>query len=102
MAGEQPFFVQDDQLCLAFRPTLPGWLFDEADTVTFTFLGHTQVTYHNPGKADTFQGGGLEAHRIVLDTQQGRQIELSHGIIGAPYAEMVRAGEVDRIDVIFV
>ena len=55
MAGEKPFGVDPSgTLILSLRPILPGWLFTEEGTVTFTFLGEVQVTYHNPSKADTW------------------------------------------------
>ena len=99
MAGKQPFFVRDGELSLAFKPALPGWLFDETGKVAFTFLGCTRVTYYNPGKVDTFRNGGPNVRRVVLHTQDRGQIELSCSIIGAPYAEMVRTGQVKAIDV---
>jgi hypothetical protein len=101
MTGKQPFFVQDGQLGLAFKPALPGWLFDETGTVTFTLLGHTEITYHNPDKADIFRNGEPRVARVILHTRDHQQIELSHGSIGAPYAEMVRAGQVKAMDVFF-
>ncbi len=68
MAGRQPFFLQDGELCLALKPTLPGWLFDSEGKVTFVFLGHTPVTIHNPGRVDTWRdqdarAAGGAAHR---------------------------------------
>jgi hypothetical protein len=100
MAGKQPFLVRGGQLCLALRPALPGWLFDDAGTLAFTFLGHTRVTYHNPGPVDTF-GDSAQIRCIVLHPRDGQEIEIEHGVIGPPYAEMVRAGQVDGIDVFF-
>ncbi|MGD8399281.1 MAG: cellobiose phosphorylase, partial [Anaerolineae bacterium] len=35
MAGRQPFFLQNEKLCLQFKPTLPGWLFDADGKLTF-------------------------------------------------------------------
>jgi hypothetical protein len=99
LAGKQPFFVQDGQLCLALKPALPGWLFDENDQVRFKFLGACDVTYHNPRRLDTFQEG-LERQRTVLHTQDDRTVELG-GVVTAPYAEMVRDGRVYAIDVFF-
>jgi hypothetical protein len=101
MAGEQPFFMQDGELYLAFKPALPGWLFDENGIVSFTFLGGCQVVYNNPGKLDTFANGGLEPHNVTLHTADGRTIEIPGAIIGAPYAAMVREGRVDSIHLIF-
>jgi hypothetical protein len=100
LAGKRPFFVRDGQLCLALKPALPSWLFDAQDQVRFTFLGACQVTYHNPRRLDTFQEG-LEPQKIVLHTQQdGQTVELG-GVVIAPYAEMVREGQVHTIDVFF-
>jgi hypothetical protein len=101
MAGRQPFFLQNGNLCLAFKPTLPGWLFDAEGKVTFTFLGHTPVTVHNPRKVDTWQNEGsgwLSKLPAVLHIPAQGQIEFSSGIVPAPYAEMVRAGGVEAIE----
>ncbi len=98
MVGAQPFLMQNDQLCLAFNPLLPGWLFDQDGKISFTFLGHTPVVYHNPKKVDTFQNSAL-IQRVVLQTHDNQQIELIGNLIGAPHAAMVRAGQVKRIEV---
>ena len=52
MAGPQPFRMQAGQLYLRFQPALPGWLFDQAGRLSFTFLGQCEVTYHNPQRLD--------------------------------------------------
>jgi hypothetical protein len=101
MFGQRPFFVQDGELCLEFKPALPGWMFDERGTVTFTFLGCTEVTYHNPSKTDVTPQGTLAISRVALRTPDHQEIELSQSTIGAPYAEMVRTGQVRTIDVYF-
>jgi len=99
MAGERPFFVQDGKLCLAFRPVLPAWLFDQAGMVAFMFLGHTRVIYHNPERHDISQDSGAVIRRCVLYLQDERRIEVSGSVIAAPYAELVRTGEVNQIKV---
>jgi hypothetical protein len=101
MAGKQPFFVKNGRLHLAFKPALPGWLFDPSGTVTFTFLGCCQVVYHNPQRRDTFADGGIELDRIALRMAGGEAVELDGGVIGPPLAERVRAGQVDSIYVYF-
>lgn len=50
MAGQSPFVWKNQSLYLEFKPILPGWLFDSQGNLTFTFLGHTAVTYKNPSK----------------------------------------------------
>ncbi len=101
MAGQRPFLLEDGKLCLAFRPTLPGWLFDKDGKLTFTFLGRVPVTYHNPDRRDIYPNDELSARRLVLHLPDGRQVEFATGMIGEPYAQMVRAGEIAKIDVHF-
>jgi hypothetical protein len=98
MFGQHPFFVQDGVLCLAFRPALPGWLFDEGGTVRSAFLGHTTVVYHNPDRVEV-SPDTVSVARMVLYLRDGTSIGSSSAIIGAPYADQTRAGQVQQIDV---
>ena len=100
MAGAQPFFVQKDQLCLALKPILPGWLFNEDGTISFQFLGRTPVTYHNPSRRDSFDPQAV-IRSICMQPNQGRAIELAGEVIPAPYARQVRDGKIKHIDVYF-
>jgi hypothetical protein len=101
MAGPRPFFVRDGELTLAFNPTLPGWLFDENGRLTFTFLGQVQVTYHNPDRFDIYPNNGLSARPLVLHLPDGGQVEFAEGIVGKPHAQMVREGQITKIDISF-
>ena len=96
MAGQQPFFVQKGRLHLALRPALPGWLFDDHNQASFRFLGRTNVTYHNPARRDTWKRSPA---RSVLTLATGETVELAGGVIGPPYAELVRTGEVEVVAV---
>jgi hypothetical protein len=101
MAGQQPFFLHDGMLCLQLKPALPGWLFDAEGRVTFTFLGHTPVTVHNPGRVDTWrekEAGELRKRPAVLYLPGQGEIKFADGIVPAPYAEMVRTGQVEAIE----
>ncbi len=98
MFGQQPFFLRDGALCLAFRPALPGWLFDEAGTLRSTFLGHTDVVYHNSDRVDVFPDRASTA-RMVLRSRDGTTVDLPLAVVEAPYARQVRLGRVERIDV---
>ena len=103
MAGPKPFFVENGELCLAFRPALPGWLFDAEGKVTFTFLGRTPVTINNPSRLDTWldeKAHVLRKHSTMLHIPGQGQIEFSDGIVRAPYAEMVRSGQVEAIELL--
>jgi len=101
MAGGQPFFLRNGTLCLQFRPALPGWLFDKDGKLTFTFLGQVPVTYHNPARRDIYPNNGLSSRHLILHLPDGRQVEFAEGMIGEPYAQMVRVGEATKIDVLF-
>jgi hypothetical protein len=101
MAGRQPFFLQEGKLCLQFKPTLPGWLFDTEGRLSFTFLGQVRVTYHNRDRRDLFPNNGMSTRSATLTLADRRQIEFPEGIIGEPYAQMVRAGQITNIDVDF-
>jgi hypothetical protein len=94
MAGPQPFFMQDGELCLAFRPVLPGWLFRDDGALTFTFLGQCEVTYRKPLGA----GDPAAVTAVTLHLPAGQQVSLPGGMIGAPYAAMVRSGEIKQIE----
>lgn len=97
MVGPQPFCLNDGELQLKFHPALPGWLFAEDDTITFKFLGHCTVTYHNPRRVDTFNEE-TQIRRIVLSDRAGEQTEFAGDVIGAPWAARIRSGEVARLD----
>jgi hypothetical protein len=101
MAGRQPFFLQDGKLCLALKPSLPGWLFDTEGRLSFTFLGRVSVTYHNHDRRDLFPNDGVSVRRVILHLPDGGQVELAEGIIGAPHAQMVREGRITKIDIFF-
>lgn len=93
-AGPRPFFMRDGELCLAFRPTLPDWLFREDGALTFTFLGRCAVTYHKQHPITA----GAQVTAVTLHLADGDQVSLPGDVIGAPYAEMVRSGEIGRIE----
>ncbi len=97
MAGPQPFSMQDGQLSLQFQPVLPGWLFDEDGSLSFTFLGQCKVTYHNPLRLDTFENTAIiKSLKIYFDEEC---VEISSDTISPPYAELVREGQVRQIEI---
>ncbi|HQF00377.1 MAG TPA: cellobiose phosphorylase, partial [Anaerolineae bacterium] len=76
MAGRRPFFLRDGELCLTFRPVLPGWLFRADGTLTFTFLGQCAVTYHIPERVDTCTPG-LHVRKLILQLRDGQTVEIA-------------------------
>ena len=101
MAGKRPFCLKDGELCLDLRPALPGWLFDDEGKITFTFLGHTQITYHNPSRLDTWKIGDVGNCSALLHLPDNRKIGLPQQVISSPFVEMVRSGKIRAIDLFF-
>jgi hypothetical protein len=100
MAGEKPFFIQEDQLCLSLKPILPGWLFNGDNQVSFEFLGRTTIIYHNPNRRNTF-GPSRVIRSITLHPIDGEALELTGDVIYSPQAQKVRDGLINQIDVYF-
>ena len=99
MSGHQPFQFQGGELCLAFKPILPGWLFDNEGSATFKFLGYCTVIYHNPTRRNTFGNNGVAPRRIMLELGDEKTVTIDDGVIRAPYAAQVRAGQIKTIQV---
>ncbi|MFC1996865.1 cellobiose phosphorylase [Chloroflexota bacterium] len=98
MAGETPFFIKGGQLCLQFKPILPGWLFNDEGKLSFRYMGNCWVTYHNNNKQDTYDEK-IFTQKIILQLEDKRWVEIESSIISSPFAEMVRIGEIKQIDV---
>ena len=62
-------------------------------------MGKIEVTLHNPGWHDTFGEGAVYPTQIRLTFAHGETVALDGGLIGAPYAEQVRAGEITQIQI---
>lgn len=100
MAGKKPFILQDGQLFLALCPILPGWLFSESGQISFRFLGSCKVTYYNPRRLDTFSPA-MQVQRIIMYQSGQNSILVPGSRVGPPYAERVRQGKIERIEVYF-
>ena len=99
MIGKNPFTIDNGELCLQLQPALPGWLFDQEGRLSFTLFGQCTVTYFNPQKKDTFaENGTPQTMHIFIGDEK---IEIQGNRISSPYAALVRAGSVRRIDVFF-
>jgi len=98
-AGKQPFRLENDQLVLSIKPALPGWLFTQDGAFNFRFLGSCVVRLHNPMRKDTYDVG-MTVKKIELHSNQ-QTIELEGAAIKSPYAEMVREGKFETIDLFY-
>jgi hypothetical protein len=99
--GKTPFFLNDaGELNLKFRPVLASWLFTKKDNAySFNFLSRIRVTYHNPGRKNTFGKNGSRPRKILFNDKDGNPIKISSDTIPAPYAEQVRSRLITRIDI---
>ncbi len=98
MAGERPLRVEDGELQLCLRPSLPGWLFKDDGTLSFQFLGHTRVTFYNPERENLSR---RQADEIVLTDREGGVVEISGGQLGEELALKVRNGQVAELDLYY-
>ncbi len=100
MAGGNPFFMKGGKLCLTFQPILPGWLFDENNQVSFSFLGKTKIVYNNPHRCDTFDSQ-THIQKMVLQYRDGESIILSGEVIPSHHAIEIREGQITQVEVYF-
>jgi hypothetical protein len=98
-AGRQPFSFEEGEVLLAFKPALPGWLFKADGTFRFRFLGMCDVTLHNPSRMDTWDEG-VQIQRIELRSD-AEKISIDGAVIKALYAERVRLGDFDSIELFY-
>ncbi|QTL97235.1 hypothetical protein GM661_04200 [Iocasia frigidifontis] len=64
---------------------------------TSLFLGNTLLVYHNPDKINTFDNCKINSYRIL--TKKGEIIIAENSSLKTPCAEMLRNGELERIDI---
>lgn len=117
--GRAPFFLDENgRLSMRLEPVLPGLLFLEhekqcrvpaggtpvcmtfpANTFACRLFGKTLAVYHNESRRDTFGKEGVKVLRAEL-CGSGDAVQIEGNVIPAPYAQKVRAGGFDRIDVL--
>ncbi len=116
--GMKPFVLNEKkELCLKLEPKLPGWLFTEEkkqvpvytadgehtfvqkeNTFAFYLLGETLTIYQNEKRINTYDA---DAKIVRIDLyKEGLLItSIADPIVPAPYAEEIRAGMFDRIEI---
>ncbi len=95
--GNKVFFLDENELCLRLKPSLPEWLFDNEGKVHIKFLGQCDVIYHNPYRRDTFKAG-VGIKRMIITTEEEGYVEIEGCVLRQPYSDMVRNRKVKRID----
>lgn len=99
MAGHEPFYLNaNGELELVFRPILPGWLFTDDGTITFTFLGSVLITYHNTARTDTWN---LVIKNSVVTDASSNNFYVDGEVFESLWANRIRQGGVTSIDLYF-
>lgn len=97
MTGPSPFSLNSDgQLQLTLRPALAKWLFNQDNTLSFTWLSHTLVTYHNKEQADTWE---LRPCSGTIVTNDGEKVESTDGVFVGKVVDKIRRQKVKSIEV---
>jgi len=99
-SGLKPFFVNSGELCLTLRPSLPADFFTKRNTFGFTFLGVTNVVYHNESGRDTFGPKGASVQLYHITYSDGTIREVPGKQICGKDAHAIRDGKAKSIDVI--
>lgn len=117
--GQKPFFINEkNELCMELKPVIAGWLFSSeakeitvfkdmkeeklqlpANTFAFNLLGSVQTIYHNEARANTYGDEGAKINKIELFKDGNLVTSVEGSVVGAPYAEQIRAGYIDRIEI---
>ncbi len=99
--GKNPFYLDNEgKLNLKFAPALAGWLFvPKTNTYSFNFLSNIRVTYHNPGRKNTFGKNGAKIQKISFSDANGSPVEINGDSIPSPYALQIREQLIKKIDI---
>lgn len=99
MSGPAPFSLDaHGALQLTFRPIIPGWMFPEDGTVSFTFLGAVTVSYHNTARVDTWT---TEPTSGTVEYTDGSVITVEGGVFSKAQALDVRSMKVKSISITY-
>ena len=120
-AGPDPFVFADGQgLAFRLRPALPGGFFTKtagqtsylawdgktravsysAGNYMFLLMGRMLVVYHNPARRNTFGERAVKVTGMQLTPSSGESpVRIDGDFVGAPYAEDIRNGKIERLDV---
>ncbi len=98
--GLKPFFITaSNTLNLCFKPILNAWLFDKNGKYSFNFLSKIKVIYHNPTKKNTYGKNSAKVQYIAFKDNNGLLIRINSDTIKSPYAEQIRLGKINQIDI---
>lgn len=105
--GKEPFKAFGmEKLYFEPKPILPRWLFTEKEAAgfprnifAFCLVGKTLVVYHNPKRLDTFGDRSVKPAAVLLKRKGERDLRFTGSRVPSPFADRIRQGYYDRIDV---
>lgn len=99
MFGVRPFQMQGGELSCSFTPAIPGFLVPSSGKVECTAFGCVRVTYNFEKSADVIPGQ-YETECIRVTYGNGESKLILGGILNGKDAQMLRAGEMLRLDIV--
>ncbi len=117
--GEKPFRMNGQgDLEVEFQPAIPGWLFSKepttvplwingrrqmvklpANSFSFSFLGSTIVTYHNPRRRDTFGADAVGLSSWKITDVDGKTTVVIGNTVSGALARQIRDRKIRRIEI---
>lgn len=95
--GRGGFEARGGRVCLRLSPVLEGRMFDETGDISFTLCGRCRVTYHNPGRKNTYGADAVRVARMLVHLEEG-DVEVDGCLLGESLALAVREGRVPAIE----
>jgi hypothetical protein len=68
-------------------------------TYSFRFLSTISVVYHNSKRLNTFGKDGVAVKKIVLNRDNGKNVEIDLDTLSSVYAQEIRQRKVKSIDI---
>lgn len=96
--GSHPFYLEEEELRLAFTPYIPEYLMPEDGIVETTFLGHIPVVYFAKGLSALVPGKTVPVS-YSLAQKDGTVKTVTASVLTEEDALAVRSGDVLRIEV---
>jgi hypothetical protein len=95
MEGHEPFYSNSKgELEMTLKPVLPGWMFTQDGTASFTFLGSIIVTYLNPQRVNTWDAPIKSC--IIVD-KATNSFNLESAVFEPLWARQIRSGQIESI-----
>jgi hypothetical protein len=98
MFGEKLFFMHNQILSFAIKPSLPSSFFKDGVIVTKLFA-NIDVTLHYQGNSPTFQDDVRVTHYELTDQNTGQVYRIEQSIIHGDLAHAIRQRRIAKIDV---